>query len=319
MYFADQNSCRGEDDDSDISSRAALVTRTSPSLSPSTEGDGLSRSCESFSFELQKKNRVGPVTRKRASFSSLSSPMAPFFEKESSSGSPRLEEEKVVSKAPSTNIFSVGRVPHSNALFPRKLREMCETEAHASAITWDEEWGGVVIRDPIKLREQILPGYFLSKGQGDVYKSFRRQLVYYGFEEITRGKHAPERLRIDDPKTGSVVSICRNKDPNVRKLADLDKCRRYVPVHDPNARRILQKEQDDAFRGATNNNTKKRPTKQRTVAAPPPKKTRPSRTGGYATRSSANDPIATRTNLDDDPDNVAAILSSLSKAPLLPS
>ena len=145
---------------------------------------------------------------------------------------------------------SVGRVPHSNALFPKKLREICEVKAYAPAIRWDEEWGGVIIRDPDRMRDEILPKYFFTKGTGDVYKSFRRQLVYYGFEEVTRGKHAPERLRVENPKTGVLVSICRNKDPNIRTLADLDRCRRYVPVHNEVTRKRLLKAQEKAFNKA---------------------------------------------------------------------
>lgn len=124
-----------------------------------------------------------------------------------------------------------GRVPQ-NAKFPGKLRSILETVEYQDAIHWNDELRGIVLVNPDRIAKDILPAYFYSQtdSKTDIFKSFRRQLIYYGFEDVNYKHGAALSLP-------SGVSVCTNKDPTIKSTADLDRVLRYVPPRKHRGRR----------------------------------------------------------------------------------
>lgn len=126
-----------------------------------------------------------------------------------------------------------GRVPQ-NAKFPGKLRSILKDSRFSSAIRWDEELRGIVLLDPDRIAREVLPEYFTAQTAGkDIFKSFRRQLIYYGFEDVSYKRGVCASVPGANPPARSVVSVCVNRDPNIRTLDDFDHVLRYVPPRKP--------------------------------------------------------------------------------------
>lgn len=126
-----------------------------------------------------------------------------------------------------------GRVPQ-NAKFPGKLRTILKDPRFSTAIRWDEELRGIVLLDPERIAREVLPEYFTAQASGkDIFKSFRRQLIYYGFEDVSYKRGVCASIPGANPPTRSVVSVCVNRDPNIRTLDDFDHVLRYVPPRKP--------------------------------------------------------------------------------------
>lgn len=114
-----------------------------------------------------------------------------------------------------------GRKP-TNAKFPAKLRAILEDERFKSIIYWDDEAPGVVLRSPELIAAHVLPEFFnMQAVDSDVLKSFRRQLIYYGFTDVNYKKGATRGER--------GVSVFVNRDATIRHVTDIDRVLRYTP------------------------------------------------------------------------------------------
>ncbi|KAJ8613579.1 hypothetical protein CTAYLR_006146 [Chrysophaeum taylorii] len=114
-----------------------------------------------------------------------------------------------------------GRKPQ-NAKFPGKLRELLRDPRWQDAIRWDDGLRGIVLANPERIARDVLPHYFSIQTGKDIFKSFRRQLIYYGFEDV---KHRPTC----QPGLPRSVSVCVNRDATIKSLDDFDRVLRYVP------------------------------------------------------------------------------------------
>eukprot|EP00633_Aureoumbra_lagunensis_P002508 CAMPEP_0197289720 /NCGR_PEP_ID=MMETSP0890-20130614/6986_1 /TAXON_ID=44058 ORGANISM="Aureoumbra lagunensis, Strain CCMP1510" /NCGR_SAMPLE_ID=MMETSP0890 /ASSEMBLY_ACC=CAM_ASM_000533 /LENGTH=242 /DNA_ID=CAMNT_0042761299 /DNA_START=146 /DNA_END=874 /DNA_ORIENTATION=- len=105
------------------------------------------------------------------------------------------------------------------APFPSKLKEI--SSEYPEVVCWDHSLQALIIRDPHRLQNEIMPKWFNTNGTG-VLKSFTRQLNYYGFHRVSYEKDNTMKPLVKITNDGSHPTLISSRRQKMTPSVTID-------------------------------------------------------------------------------------------------